>query len=334
MLPFTRIKGPHFIKALPSLFSCICLFLIVNVSPGTAFADNSATNKLFTDTLSSNKRASDIERLDSVIPKSSISLATSILTKPGPDNTGPTTPEDDLKPYTGPNKITTEGTLIEGVIINNQITIAANNVVIRNFTLDSQSFYGIKITEGTGIIIEDGIIQGMKSSGILGSNFTARRLEIRNSGSDAIKPYDNFLVESNWFHSLGYIPKAHADGLQMVIGKNGIIRGNNFDMPHNTPGFKNSQCIIISTNVGHVDNILIEKNWINGGGISVQVRDKGVGFGDPTNIKILNNRFGRDYQFGILRLDGNITKSGNVWDTTGIPIKHPIIKYPINKRPK
>lgn len=240
--------------------------------------------------------------------------------KPGPNNTGPTTAENALKPYTGPTTITTDGTIIEGVSMTKQLTIQASNVTIRNFFLDTGNFYGIRIIEGDNIVIEDGIIQGMKSAAVLGSNFTARRLEIRNSGADGFKPNSNFLIESNWLHSLGYIEDAHADGLQMVNGGNGIVRGNNFDMPHDAPGYKNSQCFIISTNVGVIDNLLIEKNWVNGGGFSIQVLDKGVGYGDPTNIQIIDNRFGTDYQFGILRLDVDATLSGNVWDATGVSI--------------
>lgn len=253
----------------------------------------------------------------------SISFSAVALEKPGESNTGPTSAESALTKYSGSYTVSSSGTVIEGVILNGTLTISASNVTVRNFILRTDSYYGIQIKDGaTGIVIEDGLIENMQSAAIMGSNFTARRLEIRNSGADAIKPEYNFLIEGNWLHHLGYNISAHADGVQIVSGGNGVIRGNFFDMPPELDGYRNSQCFMIQTNNSGVDNILIEQNWINGGGYSVQVRDKGNGYGAPTNVRILNNRFGTDYLYGIWRLDGNPVTEGNVWDATGLSVSN------------
>ena len=238
--------------------------------------------------------------------------------KPGPMNTGVTPPLTASESLT----IKENNALVENLDIDGCIKVEANNVTIRNVRIDCSGLYGINIVSGyIGTLIEDVEILGMQSSGILGSEFTLRRANIHDSGGDAIKPTRNALIEDSWFHRLGYITDSHSDGVQMVSGENVTMRGNNFDMPYDLEGFTNSQCMIIQTNNGPIDNILIEGNWLNGGGYCVQINDKGNGYGGPTNVRIINNKFGRDCQFGILRFrDSSPTLSGNVWEQTGEPI--------------
>ena len=51
-----------------------------------------------------------------------------------------------LKPYTGPMTITTDGAVIENVIINGMLTVDADNVTIRNCVVQNFSWYGIMQT--------------------------------------------------------------------------------------------------------------------------------------------------------------------------------------------
>jgi hypothetical protein len=61
--------------------------------------------------------------------------------------------------------------------------------------------------------------------------------------------------------------------------------------------------------------VLIEGNYLNGGAFTVYSREKG--HGDPTNVTITDNAFGRDYLFGILSEDGDLTWTDNYWADTG-----------------
>ena len=235
-----------------------------------------------------------------------------LAAKPDATNTGPKT--SSLTPITNVN-INTDGTVLENFSSTRQITINADNVTLRNFRITTSDSFGIHITGGKNIIIEDGEISGVSSIGIYGGNFTARRIHIFNSGSDAIRPRDA-VIEASWIEKLGYKSGAHADGVQMLEGSNVTFRGNNFDMPYNEPGYINSQVFIIQTYSGAIDNILIEDNWINGGGFSIQILDQSAGFGAPTNVRIRNNKFGEESEYGPWRLEGNIEVCGNVWERT------------------
>lgn len=208
--------------------------------------------------------------------------------------------------------------LIEDVEFSGAITVVIDGVTIRNFSLDSGATYGIRCSDSAAfdLLLEDGEITGTQSAAVYGRDFTARRLQIHGVGTDAFKPMSDALIESCWMYQIGSISGSHADGVQMVSGDNVTIRANFFDMLYNEPGYQNSQCIIVQTNNDTVDNILIEDNWIDGGGYSVQIRDKGNGFGDPTNVRIINNKFGRDYQFGLWLTDGDVVFSGNIWEDT------------------
>ena len=60
----------------------------------------------------------------------------------------------------------------------------------------------------------------------------------------------------------------------------------------------------------------MEENWLNGGNFTVYFTDKGVGYGDPTNCRLVNNLFGRDYSFGVLQTTGYVYVAGNRWEDT------------------
>lgn len=258
-----------------------------------------------------------------MVPVLSILLDESqtVAAKPGIHNTGATSDQSELT-NSASITVTLDGAVIENLYVLGNINVMANNVVIRNCIIQADSFYGIRANNGnTGLLIQDVEIRGMQSAGIIGSNFSVKRANIHDSGGDAIKPFDGVVIESSWLHRLGSIPTSHSDGVQMVVGADIVIRGNNIDMPYDLPGFTNSQCMIIQTNNGPIDNILIENNWLNGGGFCVQIRDKGNGYGPPTDVRILNNQFGRDFQFGAWVFDGPVTRHGNVWQDTGEPLE-------------
>lgn len=255
----------------------------------------------------------------------SVEVSTEAL-RPGPGNTGPRAGSKLIE--SGSITAKTDGQVIENVSIRGNIVIRANNVTVRNFRIDAGGApYGIQtgLSEYTGTIIEDGEISGAQSAGIFGSDFQARRVQIHEIGGDGIKARDNVIVEGCWIHHLGMKPGAHADGNQTRGGKHIVFRGNFIDMPVRpaVPGeqqYLSNAAFMISDEVSPIEDFVIESNWLNGGNYTIMI--KAEDFGGPKKMRVSNNRFGRGYQFGPLRLSGaEITLDGNVWDDTGEPVR-------------
>jgi len=231
--------------------------------------------------------------------------------KPGPNNTGPTSNPSNFANI-GNMDITQDGFVLENVNITGRIFVYAKNVIIRNFTLNTSGSYGIKVFEGGSALIEDGELSGTSASGALltGWDFTARNLEIHNSGTDGINPRNNNVIENCWIHHLGLNTSAHADAIQLTHGNNMIFRNNFFDIPKDIPGTKSNAAVFLKEDSGPISNITIENNWLNGGNYTIYAR--GV-----DGLKVINNRFGRDYQYGIRSIDTIEQWNGNVWDDSG-----------------
>jgi hypothetical protein len=103
-----------------------------------------------------------------------------------------------------------------------------------------------------------------------------------------------------------------------MSGAHIVVQGNFFDMPFNDSTANSNSAIIIKCDFGNIDDVVFQNNWCNGGNFTVYVRSAGS-YGPPTNIRILNNRFGRDYHYGLYSVEGNPVIQGNVWDDTGAP---------------
>ncbi|MCB9906271.1 MAG: LamG domain-containing protein [Planctomycetes bacterium] len=241
--------------------------------------------------------------------------------RPGPTNTGPTDPS--ILQTMGSMTITQNGFVLQNARIYGTIDVQANNVTIRNFIQDAGGqAYGIRCNNGnTGLVVEDGEIYNVASAHIYGGGFSAYRLNLHESGGDGFKTISNVLVEGCWVHHLGTADGAHADCNQTRVGGNLTFRGNYFDLPIDIgQPYKQNACWIVQTGEGAIDNVLIENNWLNGGNYSIFIENKWTtnnslpNYGDPTNVRILNNRFGRDFRFGPLRATSYATISGNRWD--------------------
>jgi hypothetical protein len=245
--------------------------------------------------------------------------------KPGPTNTGPTNPS--ILVNRGNITASTAGSVIENVNVSGIIYVNADNVTIRNFRINAQGQpFAIRIASGVkGTVIQDGEIQNFGSAVCYGfTHYVARRLNVHHSQGDAFKADSTVLIESCWIHNLGTAANAHADGVQVSgPGAAGVvIRGNFIDMKYNEPGSSHNAAVFVAANNGYIANVTIEKNWLNGGNYTIfNVWSSSDSYPAPVNTRILDNRFGRDYQYGVWSLTGTtVTRSGNVWDDTGVAI--------------
>jgi hypothetical protein len=233
-----------------------------------------------------------------------------------------------LMNYNGDNHITVAGTVLENFSFSETIYIEANDVVIRNFKMDATGeIYGFVIDSGcSGVLLVSGEISNMSSAAILGTGFTAQKLNIHDSGGDGIKPHGlngyPVLVEACFIHHLGWADDAHADGCQIQGGRNITFRYNTIDMPDETsanwPGHPYKASGVFELQY-EVINFVIEYNWLNGGGYTIR-RDKyapsPAGDYFSSGVYVRNNKFGRDFDFSVS--SGTYEEwIGNTWEDTG-----------------
>jgi len=231
-----------------------------------------------------------------------------------------------LKP-SGSLTITTDGAVVQNVDVTGMIKIDADNVTIRNFRVKATSNYGIQIVNGhRGIVLEDGEVFGSESACIFGVGYTARRLHAHDGNGDILKVQGTggpTVVEYSFLEKAGADGEGHADGNQTATGSgsngsnsNITFRYNNIWMPSpGTPSYeapyKSNANFMLEDGIS---NFVIENNWLNGGNYTIYCRD-----GSASGVFVRNNKFGRDYNYGI-RVGTCAQWSGNTWEDSGGPI--------------
>ncbi|HYP44809.1 MAG TPA: hypothetical protein VEQ66_06395 [Propionibacteriaceae bacterium] len=168
-------------------------------------------------------------------------------------------------------------------------------------------------------------------NGMLGHDFTVRRTNFEDC-SDAIGTFNtanpsgavNVVIEGCWMHSFYYIRPSdtgtraegtHNDCIQISGGSNYRIVGNRMDGFYNPnlgsapldgsptgpyqvtgnryfPSMTSTSALMITPNVGPVADVVIDANWLDGGGTSLNVSEKGRGA--IRGLAVTNNRFGRN----------------------------------------
>ncbi len=193
--------------------------------------------------------------------------------------------ENDLTP-SGSVTITTDNTIFELKNVSGSIKVQANNVTIRKCKVTG-GIYGIDCTaQYPGALIEDCTVLSSSSKTICGGNMTVRRCDISDS-PDGVYHYSNTTIEDCWIHDLYEGESTHNDGIQCQSGSNLVARHNSIQALYQTQ----TSAILYHTNFGPVDDVLIENNFLSGGGYTIYLTDKGTGYGPPTNVTVKDNRF-------------------------------------------
>ncbi len=139
-----------------------------------------------------------------------------------------------------------------------------------------------------------------------------RRVQSRGAGGPT-------LVEYSFIEKLGTKDGSHADGNQTRGGSNITFRYNNIWMP--SPGTSNYPGSPYKSNAAAmhccgISDLVYEYNWLNGGNYTVYCQTSGE---NVSGIRVRNNLFGRDYNFGVK--SGTCDEwSGNRWKDTLEPI--------------
>ncbi len=208
--------------------------------------------------------------------------------------------------------VDTNDTIIENVDVAGDIEIVggATNVTIRNFRIRTDGYWGISVSDGQNVVIEDGEIDGMAEidDAIRGANYTARRLYIHAIEGDAFKADGRNLIECNYVTDIGAGPEAHGDGVQMMGEGDIVIRENNFEL---TTGSLTACIFPFGSDPvqGRVDLI---GNRFNGGGWVVYCHD---------TVHARDNVWGPDFAFGAVT---NTCASwmNNTWEADGTEVPY------------
>lgn len=235
------------------------------------------------------------------------STTTSGADRPTPATGRPSPPDagvDDTAPLAdrAPEDFSRDGLVLENVRIDGGITLSGSNQTLRNARIE-----GGVLVLGDDVTIEDSSVGALAVSGA--SGFVARRLEVFGlSGSDGIHitsdrgRVTDLLIEDSWIHSPQLTPESHYDGIQ-VRGVDGLtVRGSHIDLGAYQPQY--TSAVFLEDANGGNTRVLLENNWINGGGYAIHLTGE--------EIIVRDNVFGPDWEFGLRYPDGSdVTLSGN-----------------------
>jgi hypothetical protein len=233
-------------------------------------------------------------------------------------------PGTTLTAYTGPLTITTNGTVIEGKIIDGAtLRVLGDNVTIKNCVIKNYGTWGIDAEGAANITVQncDFIASSSKetNAAILGSG-TFIGNDISNSSNGIVLQGGASVVRDNYIHDLRSIDgDAHIDGISVQGGQNNVL------IEHNTIESWDTSCIIIKNDFGPINNITVRNNLMyadaDRGDPAATVYVYGP---NVTNVSIVDNYVEKGYWFYYSTSNANPTISGNIeWDNKTDPIPYP-----------
>jgi hypothetical protein len=218
-----------------------------------------------------------------------------------------------LTPYTGPQRITTANTVIDGKAMG-CITVAAPNVIIRNSRIIGPCFYGVEMTGNGSLTISDSEVncKDGRGTGIAWARFAASRVYIHDC-ENALEMGEGSSVIDSYLSAREATSEGHGDDIQSQGGNGVLIR-------HNTFAGVNPITSSIITNPDKNSGWTIENNFLSAGAYTLYCSENGK------NWIVRNNRFypaktGNEHSatYGLTDecVDPNIAWSGNINDANG-----------------
>ena len=186
---------------------------------------------------------------------------------------GPTTelPARQTGPFTtGDISIRNPGAVIDGLRLMGTIYVAANNVTIRNCEITANEQSNAVIQQDPGV--SGLVVQGCRINGV-GLAFTGisavNKISVQNSEitgtCDGLSVGSDFTIENSRLHSFSSTDnECHYDGIQILGGKNGIIKHNSVILLQ-----AQTSAIGLWTDFGDVSNVSVENNIVGGGGYTL-----------------------------------------------------------------
>lgn len=227
----------------------------------------------------------------------------------------------NLTPYTGPETISVNGTVIDGKIINGTLRVTAANVVIKNSVIQNFDYWGIDAERAANITVQDCDFvgpgySGPSSAAILGSGNILRndisRMEngIQLTGGSSV-------VKGNYIHDLeSPASDPHYDGIQAQGGQDGVLIEDNYVEGRDTSD------VLIQNAFGPVTNVTVNHNYLTGTPGYNVYSDARFSGGPIIGVKITNNILNKG-GYGYYSIDNNAPViSGNIDAVTGMSVPY------------
>ena len=247
------------------------------------------------------------------------------VTQPGPGNTG-VPAGTKLTVHEGDLMVDKPNTVVDSMEIRGIVRVRTTGVVIKNSLITGRkldsSLSLVYVNPGASVTVEDSELYAKDESphvrGVIGSNFTLRRVNMHHVIDHMAITGDNVLVESSWLHDTLYYEQdpyyngtpTHDDNAQIAVGNNITFRKNTLSGTHNA-------AIQVTQDRGVVSNLTLDGNWIDDGACSVNLAQNS--FGPVQDVVIKNNVFSRtQVHAGCAIIADNSTipevkLSGNAW---------------------
>lgn len=255
------------------------------------------------------------------------------LVKPTAANSGVPT-GTSLTVINGDLTISTAGQIVSGKDVRGFVYITASNVTFQNSIVRGRSPSGngalVNVNAGANITLNRLTIAPTTPSvyldGIWGDNYTATGLDI--SGTvDGLKIGSNCTLEKSYVHDMTYYASdpnqgggpTHNDCVQMLSGDSVTLYGNCLNL-----GMNGGSAVQITQDYGAVTNVVIEHNWMDGGGCSLNIAHKVLS--SLSGILVKDNVFGRNSGFNcpiLISTQTTIINTNNTYEDDGqiVPIQ-------------
>ncbi len=224
--------------------------------------------------------------------------------------------------------------LLVGRTVTGRVLVTVSNVWLRHFKVigDGTGTANLEFSGSlSGVLAEDFEVDGSDLltpvSGVGGSSFahvTVRRGYVHNA-LDRLRAFEG----STYKHMYLTTPKGapdtsnsvHADAVQVVRGGLPVVITESwFDSPN--VGENVTSAVIMKTDAGAINDVTVDRCYLNGGRYSVIVEEGANGV--PSDISITNCRFGRGYRDGLWTGAGvtpaDVVRTGNVYADNGQPV--------------
>lgn len=214
-----------------------------------------------------------------------------------------------------------DGAVIDGLDIKGTVNVRADDVTIRNSRITSTGPIAIRV-RGSNLLVEDTEIDGngRANPAVAFSDYTLRRVHIHNAQEGPRIAGGKVTIEDSFIERLIDLDDNHTDVVQVVSGRDIVIRGNNLQAYNPDEETYGNAAFMFGEEDGRVRDCLVEGNLINGGNYSVN-GGGGGSYGAACTFR--DNVFQRDTRYGAqANLGPNVVwESSNVWLDSGEPVR-------------